>query len=467
MGDMRVGAAHTTLVVPAKPVREHWLPLSNLDRVVMPSYIRVLFVYKTGKRCYGKLLEKLKCSLSRVLVDFYPMAGRLGVQEHGLVNLHCNGAGAIFTEASVEQSLEDVHVTRQMSALSGLQAAGIGVGPLYIPTRDSPVPALIIQATRFKCNSMVLAVNWHHTVADVHSGGHFLRSWAELAFGKTQPSLRPVHSRHLVKPRNELDVTFAEQWSNLARITRGPREMPPDPRTAVSAFNIGKKTVDSLKEEANKDFGGSEEIEQGMIFTAEESLLAHFWKLLAKARRVEEPQDEDNFSRLFMFVGGRKYLGLPQGYFGNVVGCACAMSTEESLQNSTLSSIAGLLRSSVEEVSCREFFQSLIDWVEFQRLSSTRHEQGLAVGHYVAATVWTFLPLYEIDFGWGKPTCALINPAPRRLFDSLVILPGPCPNSAQKALLQVRASCLNRLEADPEFTSLFTPTLASQSGNQS
>lgn len=471
MCDMEVTVVQTTTVVPAKPVREHWLPLSNLDRVVMPSYVTVLLVYETSKRSYGGLLETLKYSLARVLVDFYPMAGRLGVQEHGLVNLHCNGAGAIFTEATVARSFADIEVTQHMSALSGLQAADVGGGPLYIPAQDSPMPALIIQATCFGCDSMVLAVNWHHTVADVQSGGHFLKSWAELAFGKTQPSLRPVHSRHLVKARNELDVTIAEQWSNLARITRGPREMPPDPPTVLSAFSIGRAAAKSLKEEANKGSGESEEVPsqeddeeirsraagaQSRIFTADESVLAHFWRLLAKVRRAEEPQDEDNFSRLFMFVEGRKFLDLPPGYFGNVVGCACAMSTEESLANASLPSIAGLLRSSVEQVSCREFFQSLIDWVEFQRLSSTRHEQGLSVEHYFAATVWAFLPFYELDFGWGKAACVLTNPAPRRLFDSLVILPGPCQGSDQKALLQVRASCLSQLKADPDFTSLFS-----------
>lgn len=143
---MEVAAAQTTMVVPAKPVREHWLPLSNLDRVVMPSYVRVLLVYRTGlRRSYGGLLETLKFSLAQVLVDFYPMAGQLGVQEHGLVNLHCNGAGAIFTEAAVNQRLEDIELIQHMSTLSGLEAAEIGGGPLYIPAQESPMPALIIQ----------------------------------------------------------------------------------------------------------------------------------------------------------------------------------------------------------------------------------------------------------------------------------------------------------------------------------
>lgn len=140
-------ASQTEMVVPAKPVREHWLPLSNLDRIVLPTYVKLLLAYRTGKRSYGEVLQALKCSLARVLVDFYPMAGRLDIQEHGLVNLHCNGAGAIFTEASVDRNFEDIEITQHMSALSGLEAAELGEGPNFVPAGDSPIPSLIIQVS--------------------------------------------------------------------------------------------------------------------------------------------------------------------------------------------------------------------------------------------------------------------------------------------------------------------------------
>lgn len=145
---MDVSVARTSLVVPAKPIREHWLPLSNLDRVVMPTYVRVLLVYGISgaeKRSYAEVLQTLKYSLARVLVDFYPMAGRLGVQDDGLVNLHCNGAGAIFSEACANQPLNNVELASHMSALSGMDVADIGPGPLYVPSREMQIPALVIQ----------------------------------------------------------------------------------------------------------------------------------------------------------------------------------------------------------------------------------------------------------------------------------------------------------------------------------
>ncbi|KAG6547073.1 hypothetical protein Mapa_011323 [Marchantia paleacea] len=468
---MDVSVARTALVVPAKPIREHWLPLSNLDRVVMPTYVRVLLVYGISgatKRSYADVLQTLKYSLARVLVDFYPMAGRLGVQDDGLVNLHCNGAGAIFSEACSNQPLNNVELASHMSALSGMDVADVGPGPLYVPSREMQIPALVIQVTHFTCDNVVIAVNWHHTVADIYSGCHFLKSWAELASGRTQPSLRPVHSRHLVQPRNELDISLAERWARLARVARAATELVEDPPAVLRAFDLSYERAVELQEKIDQELEGRcVELSLNLsIAASDSSILAQLWRLLAKARRAEEPEDLDNASRLFMFVEGRSFLNLPAGYFGNVVGCACARSTEEHLMGGTLASIAQLIQSALAEISCYEFFQSLIDWVEAQRLSSARHEQGLSMEHYVAATLWTFAPLYGLDFGWGKPSYALTNPAPRRLFDGLVILPGPHHEANKTALIQIRASCLNRLKDDPEFLTLCSPVRFIQTESQ-
>ncbi|KAL3679333.1 hypothetical protein R1sor_022289 [Riccia sorocarpa] len=455
---MDVRVARTSSVVPAKHIREHWMPLSNLDRVVMPTYVRVLLVYSLSSResncSYSQFLQTLKESLARVLVDFYPMAGRLGVQDDGMVNLHCNGAGAIFSEAVANQPLRNAELASNMSYLSGLHPADIGEGPLYVPSRETQIPALVIQVTHFTCENMVLAVNWHHTVADICSGCHLLKSWAELASGRKKPSLRPVHSRSLVQPRNELDVTSAERWARLARVSRAAVETVQDSPAVLKAFSLSYRNTLQLQQAVHGELGATS---SSSIGAPDGSVLAQLWRLLAKARRAEEPDDRDNASRLFMFVEGRSFLDLPRGYFGNVVGCACARSTEEALRDGSLPSIARLIQNAVAEISCREFFQSLVDWVEAQRLSTARQEHGLSMEHYVAATLWTFAPFYDLNFGEGRPTFAITNPAPRRFFDGLVILPGHHQEADKTALIQVRASCLNRLKDDPEFQTLCSP----------
>lgn len=50
-------------------------------------------------------LDRLKSSLSRVLVDYYPLAGRLrtrnsvSVDDDHKLEVDCNGEGAVFAEA--------------------------------------------------------------------------------------------------------------------------------------------------------------------------------------------------------------------------------------------------------------------------------------------------------------------------------------------------------------------------------
>jgi hypothetical protein len=86
--------------------------LSNLDvRWITFNNMKLLLFYKTESREeFCKIVETLKRSLSSVLVDFYPFAGRLDIQrgESGRPEVDCNDEGVEFVEASTDISFEDV-----------------------------------------------------------------------------------------------------------------------------------------------------------------------------------------------------------------------------------------------------------------------------------------------------------------------------------------------------------------------
>jgi hypothetical protein len=70
-----------SLVVPAEQTQDHWLPLSNLDRVVNPTFTSAILFFNSilsnnSNSTFTEVTESLKESLARVLVDFYPLAGR-------------------------------------------------------------------------------------------------------------------------------------------------------------------------------------------------------------------------------------------------------------------------------------------------------------------------------------------------------------------------------------------------------
>ena len=49
----------------------------------------------------------LKEALSKALVPFYPMAGRLKRDEDGRIEIDCNGNGVLFVEAVTDANIDD------------------------------------------------------------------------------------------------------------------------------------------------------------------------------------------------------------------------------------------------------------------------------------------------------------------------------------------------------------------------
>ncbi|KAG6545940.1 hypothetical protein Mapa_012600 [Marchantia paleacea] len=471
---MKVKTTTRTWVVPATPTKQHWLSLNNLDRVVNPTFVSVIFFHEAVLKSssYAEVVSKLKQSLREVLVEFYPLAGRLALREDGLVDVHCNDAGVMFLEAVVDSELGDAGGggggAQPAPALSGIEAARLGPGPIYLPDQLMPMPVLIIQVTQFTCKSLAIAVNWHHTVADGFSGIHFVRSWSELARGKPL-SLKPLHYRELLKPREKLDPTLVQGYStrrlklqdlnSAAQISKEP---------AISkVFHIGKVAVQRLRSLVMVD----DETTDIFSFSTVEVISAYLWKLMVRAR-VEDRESKSEEAtaaaptRFFMFVDGRKRLNLPPGYFGNVVCSACAVSNESDIRTESLSHIASLIRKATRGIT-EDYFRSLIDWVELKGLTSSRSEHVNSLGRDVAGTFWVYFPLYEIDFGWGTPTFATRNAPPRKLIDGISMMPSSHGAGYMSAVLNLHRDRMEKLEADPMFSALLTQRASPATTNES
>ncbi|KAL2621567.1 hypothetical protein R1flu_001772 [Riccia fluitans] len=484
---MKVKTTARTWIAPATPTKKHWLSLSNLDRVVNPTFVSVIFFFEAPMHSmvpYVEMVSTLKDSLRKVLVHFYPLAGRLAMRDDGLVDLHCNDAGAMFFEAFVDQELSEATggYGQTFPSLSGLEAARLGPGPVYLPDQLTALPVLIVQVTRFKCNSVSVAVNWHHTVADGYSGCHFVRSWSEVARGEPV-SLIPVHTRELLRPRDSLDPSLVQQYSTDAIKTEDLRSVthlkkaPP----VSKVFHIAKESVQWLRNTVM-----AEQEKCARPLSTVEVMSAFLWKAMVSARQPQHQKVGDDIeskeirtgtttaaddlgnqnstpeqpkrTRFFMFVDGRKRLNLPSGYFGNVVCSACAVSDEEEIRTRPLSHIGTLIGSATRGIT-EEYFRSIIDWVEMNGLTSaSKSEHVNSVGQDVAGTFWIHFPLYEIDFGWGKPAFATRNAPPRPLIDGIGMIPSFQGPGNMAAVLNLHSDRMKNLERDPMFRSLFSDT---------
>ncbi|KAI9089517.1 hypothetical protein K1719_029122 [Acacia pycnantha] len=110
---MAINVKESTIVRPAAETPRTALWNSNVDLVVPNFHTPSVYFYEptmasaaagTSSFFDAKVLKE---ALSKVLVPFYPMAGRLRRDDDGRVEIDCNGEGVLFVEAETDRVIDD------------------------------------------------------------------------------------------------------------------------------------------------------------------------------------------------------------------------------------------------------------------------------------------------------------------------------------------------------------------------
>lgn len=109
---------------------------------------------------------------------------------------------------------------------------------------------------------------------------------------------------------------------------------------------------------------------------------------------------------------------LPQGYFGNATLDVIAMTQAGELMNKPLGYASSRIRVAIDKVtdtyvkSTIEFLENQQDLTRFQDLHALRPTEGPLYGNPNLGVVsWLTLPIYGLDFGWGKEV--FMGPGPQ------------------------------------------------------
>ncbi|CAK9167701.1 unnamed protein product, partial [Ilex paraguariensis] len=104
---MRINVKDSTMVRPAQatPLRSLWN--SNVDLVVPNFHTPSVYFYRPAGSLNFFDAGVMKDALSRALVPFYPMAGRLKRDDDGRIEIDCNGEGVLFVEAESDGVVDD------------------------------------------------------------------------------------------------------------------------------------------------------------------------------------------------------------------------------------------------------------------------------------------------------------------------------------------------------------------------
>ncbi|KAJ7961520.1 spermidine hydroxycinnamoyl transferase-like [Quillaja saponaria] len=247
------------------------------------------------------------------------------------------------------------------------------------------LPLLMVQLTRFSCGGLCVGVAISHSLADGLAAVQFINSWAKLAReDRLEEKDLPFLDRTVLKSSEPpMAPRFEHTELKDIRSLNGPHTMSERMKeTSVTLLRLTKEQVEKLKKKANEDGLSSS---QSRPYSRFEVIAGHIW-------RLNRP--------------------LPANYFGNAV-----LRTRTSpriigdIVSNPLSYSAQSIREGIEMLT-QENLRSQLDFIAGQEdvswLRGSFHTLGCMEAPFTGNPdmligVWTNIPMYEADFGWGGP----------------------------------------------------------------
>ncbi|KAH0458937.1 hypothetical protein IEQ34_011751 [Dendrobium chrysotoxum] len=370
------------LVIPSEetPAEEIWL--SNLDLLVARAHTPTVYFYRRPLDDAGFFSpEGLKAALARTLVPFYPLAGRLVSGADGRLCIRCTAEGALFVVARSEASVDDF----------GDFAPSDEIRQLLVPFVDSAdevdPPLVMFQLTFFRCGGVCLGAAVHHTAADGLGALHFVNSWARITHTNSHIPIPPTINRTLLRARSPPSITSSH-------IEYSQSNLPPSsthPPFTSAILKLSNHNLSLIKTSPTYN-------NPKRPLSTFKAVVSHIWRSACKARGLEPSIP----TRLYMTADARSRLRppLPASYLGNAIFRVSAEATAREISDFGAAAKIDVATKRIDD----EFVRSLIDYLE-----EKVDEVGVRKGGWVMPETdlwvisWLGLPIYEADFGWGKP----------------------------------------------------------------
>ncbi|XVF20399.1 hypothetical protein REPUB_Repub11eG0195100 [Reevesia pubescens] len=418
------------LVKPFKPTPSELLSLSTIDNDRNLELIcHSVFVYQANDDfCNGdhspdevkpkdselkdpaSIIEE---ALSKALVYYYPLAGKLKRQSDGKLRITCNADddGVPFLAATANCQLSSLNYLDGIDVESAKQLAFD-----FLSESDDGYQPLVLQVTKFLCGGFTIALSLSHSICDGFGASQFFRALAELASGKSEPSVKPVWEREILvaKPIEEIPKFIVDKDSAATS--------PYLPTTDIvhECFYITEESIQRLKMSVMKE--SKDEFVKESV-TSLEAIAAYVWRARFRALKL----NSDGNTLLCMAVGIRRTFNppLPEGYYGNAFTSANTTMTGKDLDEGSLTKAVKHIKESKKPASNNDYIRKLMSINEKLREQNMKFEG--ANGATMVITDWRQLGLLEeVDFGW-KGSVNMI-PLPWNMFGyvDLVLLLPPC-----------------------------------------
>ncbi|KAL2333337.1 hypothetical protein Fmac_014550 [Flemingia macrophylla] len=426
------------------------LSMSDLN-MLCSHYIQKGCLFTPPKLPTHTLISNLTNALSKTLSLFPPFAGRLLTDAHGHVYVACNDAGALFLHASAPHvSLADLLSTHLNPIFHKLLPFHHKIS---YAAHSSPIMA--IQLTQLN-DAVFIGCAVCHAVTDGASFWNFFNTFAKISRGApTSPSSLPnfrrdsILSSKVVLPLpQEMKVSFNTEEPIRERIFSFSRESIRQLKATVNGGWSLPEDVDAAEVMAKlsnditqvKTVARDETVE----ISSFQSLCALVWRCVTRARNLEGTKTTT--FRMAVNVRQRMEPKLGENYFGNAIQSIATCAAAGDVASRELRWSAELLNKSVRAYDSAMVRRAVEDW--------EREPKIFALGNRDGATVQMGssprFPMYDNDFGWGKPLAVRSGDANK--FDGkMSAFPGRSGGGAVDLEMVLAPDTMARLETDPEF----------------
>jgi shikimate O-hydroxycinnamoyltransferase len=268
-----------------------------------------------------------------------------------------------------------------------------------------------MQVTLFECGGVCLGVATHHTAADGLASLDFINAWAAIAKGDTGVlAASPCLDRTLLRARSPPVVCFDHaEYSWLGTSTGGAGAGESKRKVETAILPLSKEQIVALKGDA----AGS-----GKKLSTFKAVVAHVWRIACRARKIAGTED----TRLYMAADARSRVHppLPAGYFGNAIFRVSAVAKVDEITSRPLDTIAEKVTAAAARLD-DGYVRSLVDYLDAQ--AGARKGPWVMPETDLWVISWQGLPIYDADFGWGRP--AFMGRACFKSGGVVYLMPGP------------------------------------------
>ncbi|KAE8732887.1 hypothetical protein F3Y22_tig00001695pilonHSYRG00028 [Hibiscus syriacus] len=413
----------------------------------------------------NSLVSLLKLSLSKTLSFFPPLAGRLLTDEKGYIYLTCNDAGVEFHHARcVSRFIRDV------------------IGPVHVPelvkeffTFDKTVsyqghyrPIMAVQVTEL-ADGVFIGCSVNHAVTDGTSFWNFFNTFAEICRKMSNSnnetidkiSRRPDFSRESVLispailkvPDGGPKVTFNENEPLRERIFSFSREAILELKAKVnnnSDVNGDFNAVEIMGKLSNDKYHTEmAPVSKTAEISSFQSLSALLWRAATRARKL--PASKTTKFRMAVNCRHRLNPKMDPLYFGNAIQSIPTYASAGDVTSRSIRWCAEQLNESVKAHDDETVRRFIRNWEKDPRCFPLGNFDGASMTMGSSPR----FPMYDNDFGWGRPLAVRSGGANK--FDGKIsAFPGREGNGSVDLEVVLAPETMAGIESDHEFIQYVT-----------